>query len=318
MRYTTYLVILIGIILAGCSANSGIAETPSVLTPFATRTAGIPTIQSAVPTLDLPPTSVIPTQITHVVKKGEDMGGIATQYGVKIKDLRAANAEIDPRMIPVGTVLIIPSGNPEQDTNRPTAIPTPGMLLLTGSPVCYADPSGGAWCLVKVENTTGSAVQDISVDIVLAKSAGSDPQTRAAFALNDRLPAGSSITLSTYFPDAPAQPWQVGSRLRTASPVIAEDEHFLLNNLDGSSTEIATDRLSAHISGIVQLQANQKDANIIQVTASAYDATGQPIGVRRWSSPVGLESGSGLVYDLNIYSLGGPIDHIDVLAETRP
>ena len=54
------------------------------------------------------------------------MGGIATIYGVKTKDLKAANAEIDPRMIPIGTVLIIPSGNPEQDANKPTAIPDPG------------------------------------------------------------------------------------------------------------------------------------------------------------------------------------------------
>lgn len=318
MRCRLNLIMLIGLLLTGCAGNSGTAESPLVLTPYITRTAGIPAQPPAAPTLELPPTSEIPTQITHVVKKGEDMGGIATRYGVKIKDLRAANADIDPRMIPIGTVLIIPSGNPEQDANRPTAIPTPGILLLTGSPVCYTDPSGGAWCLVKVENTTGGAVQDISVDIILARSGGSDPQTRTAYALNDRLPADSAITLAAYFPDAPMRPWQVDSRLRTASPVIAEDEHFLLNSLEGSFMEIAANGLSAHIGGTVQLQANQKDANVILVTVSAYDSAGQPVGVRRWSSPVGLESGSGLVYDLTVYSLGGPIDHMDVLAETRP
>jgi LysM repeat protein len=313
------LIVFLGFVLAGCTGISGTAtETPSMLTPYTTRTAGIPTLPPAAPTLEPPPSSELPTQITHVVQKGEDMGGIATKYGVKIKDLKAANAKIDPRMIPVGTVLIIPSGNPEQDVNQPTAVPAPAVILQTGSPVCYADPSGGAWCLMDVDNTSSGTVEDISADFVLSGLENSDPQVLAAFGLLDHLPAGSSMPLAVYFPDAPAQPWQINTRLRTASTAINENERYLQSSLEKSSTELSTDKLSAHVNGQIQLQANQADANVILVMAAAYNAAGQPVGVRRWESSVGLESGSGLMYDFTIYSLGGPIDRVDVLAETRP
>jgi LysM repeat protein len=313
------LYVFLGFVLAGCTGISETAaETPSVLTPYVTRTAGIPTLPPAAPTLEPPPASELPTQITHVVQKGEDMGGIATKYGVKIKDLKAANAKIDPRMIPVGTVLIIPSGNPEQDVNQPTSVPAPAVILQTGIPVCYADPSGGAWCLMNIDNTSGATVEDISADFVLSGSDGTDPQISAAFGLLDHLTAGSSMPLAVYFPDAPDQPWQINTRLRTASTAINESERYLQSSLEKSSIELSTDKLSAHVNGQIQLQANQADANVILVMASAYNAAGQPVGVRRWESSVGLESGSGLMYDFTIYSLGGPIDRVDVLAETRP
>ncbi len=289
-----------------------------LVTPYATRTFLVPSVPPQNPTLEPPPTSTLPTQITHVVQKGEDMGGIATKYGVKIKDLKEANAKIDPRMIPIGTVLIIPSGNPEQDANQPTAIPTPAVVLPTGTPVCYPDPSGGAWCLINVENNTPASVEDVSIDFVFTGSDSSESKMVPAFGLLDRMPAGSSTILAAYFSEAPARPWQVNTRLRTANPVIREDERYLQASLENTSTQISLNGLSARVSGSVQLKADQKDANVIQVTACAYDASGLPVGVRRWDSPVGLESGSGLMYDFYVYSLNGPIDRVDVQVETRP
>jgi hypothetical protein len=246
------------------------------------------------------------------------MGGIATLYGVKIKDLKEVNSKVDPRMMPIGTVLIIPSGDPTQDAFQPTAIPTPAIILQTGVPVCSPDPSGGAWCLMKVENTTAGDVEDISADFILASSDGGDTQTGTAYCLLDRLQSGLAIPLAVYFPKAPPQPWQVTTRLRTASPIVKDAGRYLISDLKLRSSDYSADRLSIHVNGTVNLQADQKDANIIHVVGAAYDAAGQPVGVRRWDSTVGLESGSGLVYDFIIYSLGGPIDHVEILGETRP
>ncbi len=317
MKHAFIVISLLCVLLTGCQTKAD-DSTQMLVTPYETRTAVVPLVPTLNPTLEPPPASTLPTQITHVVQKGEDMGGIATKYGVKIKDLREANSKIDPRMIPIGTVLIIPSGNPEQDANQPTAIPTPAVVLLTGMPLCYPDPSGGAWCLIKVENNTPASVEDVSIDIVLSGSDESEPVTMPSFGLLDRLPAGSSTILAAYIPETPAQPWQVNTRLRTANPVIREDERYLMSSLENTSTQISTNGLSARVSGSAQLKADQKDANVIQVTACAYDASGLPVGVRRWDSPVGLESGSGLMYDFYVYSLNGPIDRVDVLVETRP
>jgi hypothetical protein len=161
-------------------------------------------------------------------------------------------------------------------------------------------------------------VEDISVDFVLSGSGGSDSHTAAAYGLPDRLPAGTSTILAVYFPETPPQPLQVNTRLRTANPVMREEERYLQASIEKGTTQVSSDGLSARVSGIVQLQANQADANIIQVTASAYNASGLPVGVRRWDSTVGLESGSGLMYDFYVYSLNGPIDRVEVLLETRP
>jgi hypothetical protein len=246
------------------------------------------------------------------------MGGIATMYKVKIKDLKDANPKIDPRMMPIGTVLIIPSGDPEQDAFQPTAIPTPAVILLTSSPVCYPDPSGGAWCLMKVENNTEGDAEDISADFVLSGPDGSNPQTKTAFSLLDRLQSGLAIPLAVYFPQPPVQPWQVNTRLRTASPIVKDTGRYLISDLKLKSSDYSSDKLSIHVTGTIDLQADQKDANIIHVTGAAYNAAGQPVGVRRWDSTVGLESGSRLVYDFIIYSLDGPIDRVEILGEIRP
>jgi len=319
MKRFELILFMTGLLFSGCSNFPTQSASPqAALTPYVTRTAAIPLVPPVPPTLEPPPASTRPTQITHTVQKGEDMGGIATTYKVKIKDLKDANPKIDSRMMPIGTVLIIPSGDPTQDTFQPTSIPTPAVVLQTGAPVCYPDPSGGAWCLMKVDNNTEGDVEDISADFVLSGSDGSEPQTRIAFCLQDRLQSGLSIPLAVYFPKAPSQPWQVNTRLRTASPIVKDAGRYLISNLKLKSSEYSPDKLSIHVTGSVDLDAGQKDANIIHVTGAAYNAAGQPVGVRRWDSTVGLESGSGLVYDFIIYSLGGPIEHVEILGEIRP
>jgi LysM repeat protein len=313
------LVLLLGAVLGGCQPQPGTsANSSAALTPFVTRTSIVPSTIQPPPTLLPRAVTPLPTQITHTVSKGEDMGGIATLYKVKIKDLKEANPKIDPRMIPIGTVLIIPFGNPEQDTYQPTAIPTPVVPLKTGAPVCYPDAAGGAWCLMDVENNSGDAVEDISADFVLSGADDSKPQTRTAFGLLNRLPDKTAFPLAIYFPSPPAQPWQINTRLRTAFPVVKENERYLQSSLDKAAAAISEDRQSAAIKGFVALQADQSDANIIWVAAAVYNAAGPPVGVRRWESQVGLESGSALTYDFNIFSLDGPIQRVEVQAETRP
>jgi LysM repeat protein len=314
-----FLISLIWALLAGCQNQPGMsANPPAALTPYSTRTSIVPTAIEPPPTLEPPAVTPLPTQITHTVSKGEDMGGIATKYNVKIKDLKAANPKVDPRMIPIGTVLIIPSGNPEQDAYQPTSIPTPAVILMTSAPVCYPDAAGGAWCLMDVTNNSGSAVEDISAEFVLSESNGSNPQTRVAFGLLDHLADKAAFPLAIYFPSPPAMPWQVNTRLRTAFPVTTENKRYLQSDLENASNAIATDNQSANVKGSVVLQGSQPDANFIWVAAAIYNTAGQPVGVRRWESQVGLASGSGLTFDFNVYSLDGPIQRVEVQVETRP
>ena len=44
----------------------------------------------------------------YTVKKGDTMWEIAVAYGISLADLRAANPDVDPRTMRIGTVLVIP------------------------------------------------------------------------------------------------------------------------------------------------------------------------------------------------------------------
>ena len=70
-------------------------DTPRPPTPTATATATIP------------PT---PTPVVYVVQPGDTLGAIATKYGVTAQAIMDANGITDPRVVRVGTRLIIPGG----------------------------------------------------------------------------------------------------------------------------------------------------------------------------------------------------------------
>lgn len=48
------------------------------------------------------------TYAHHRVNPGETLSGIARSYRVSLRDLRAANPEVEPRLLQIGTVLVIP------------------------------------------------------------------------------------------------------------------------------------------------------------------------------------------------------------------
>jgi len=49
--------------------------------------------------------------VVHVVRRHETLGRIAREYGVSVRRLRAANGEIQPRRLQIGTRLTVPTGS---------------------------------------------------------------------------------------------------------------------------------------------------------------------------------------------------------------
>jgi hypothetical protein len=65
-------------------------------------------------------------------------------------------------------------------------------------------------------------------------------------------------------------------------------------------------------------QSQATDASQVWVAATAYDAAGSVVGVRRWESNVALTAGGATPFEFLLSSIGGRIARVDFAVEARP
>lgn len=101
-------------------------------TPTATRTPQ----PTSTPTITPTPTPIPP--LAHQVQRGETLIVIAQEYNTTVEAILALNPDVDPNLLQVGQVLLIPAGTatpaptPTFDPNAPT--PTPGPIYHVVAP----------------------------------------------------------------------------------------------------------------------------------------------------------------------------------------
>lgn len=312
------MVVALGFILAigGCSPPPGkpvSAPTPErqftrYHTPTATSTPTPP--DPATPT---PLPSPTPTPRTHIVKAGEDMGGIAYRYRVSVPALQDANPGVDPHAMSIGTVLVLP---PETE-RPPDEIPLPTPVTLTLSPVmCHPTKEGGAWCFLLAVNANPAAVESITAVVRLADKDAQQVNSQLAVAALDLLPAGGSLPLAAYFPPPLPSPFQVSAELLTALPLTDASNRYLPTELRDIEVQIAEDGLSAGVRGKMVVTDGQ--ASRVRALAFALDADGKLVGIRRWERVDAAGADEAIEFSLTLYSAGGKIGKVEVLAEARP
>jgi LysM repeat protein len=340
----TGLFVSAGLLLTACSSGSStFTALPSTtaptrlgqLTPYQSPSA--PVISTEVVRASSPaPTSLpspTPTPRTHIVKKGEDMGGIAFLYHVSLEALMAANPTVKPNLMSVGTSLIIPPSKTQIPGAKATPFagtepqtPTP-IAVQSGKLNCTSAEDGGIWCFLPVSHTQSFALEGLSAIFRLAGTAlqSTGAQTvleQTAFLPLDTLPAGVSLPLVAYFPPNQAArlspPYQFSSETLSALPS-ANDGRYLPTNVKNSQVMIAENGLSAAISANLVLTGSGK-ANRVWVVAVAYDDEGNVTGVRRWEKQDArpLEGGQALTISMNVYSVSAKIARVDLVAESRP
>jgi LysM repeat protein len=96
-------------LLAGC--GGGATPTPAAETPTPAPTDIF--VASPEPTAE-PSAAVEPTAPAvagqrYKVKKGDTMWAIAQEFGVTVAALKAANPDVDPQKMAIGTILVIPA-----------------------------------------------------------------------------------------------------------------------------------------------------------------------------------------------------------------
>ena len=293
------------------------------LAPYYTRTpTASPGPGEATATLAAAATALpTATPHTHTVARGEELLAIALQYGLTLEMLTAANPEVDPNLLPVGTILVIPP-NLDGDTNEP--IKPDAQSLAAGvrlGPVdCRPVADGGAWCFVIAYNDGPDLVESITADIHLLNSEGAEIAVQNVLALLNQVPPGAAAPLAAYFtPPLPinTQPYQAQAGLTTALAYPGESATLPLE-VRNFRSEVLAGGLAVEATGDLTLTGDEVQASDVWAAAAAFNPEGQVIGVRRWESGLPLLPGQSLPFAVRVYSTGDPIDHAEVWVEAWP
>jgi LysM repeat protein len=312
--YPKYFILLatISLLIGGCSQSTPQPthrlEPTGLLTPYLTITPS-----SVQPTSELVITLVVtpapsPTPFMHEVKKDETMLGIAFLYGLSLEDLKAANPGVDPQFLSVGTQLIVPIHG-DIPVTIPTITPVP---VVWQKPDCYRTGDGGAWCILMVTNQLESNVENLSAWIGIFSVKGENIANNVAYADLNLLRPGDTLPLLSYFPPPLPEKFDAQGKVLSGFILDAEDTRYLDLNTNVEQVATSPDGSQATVRGEVILPVDTPMPSQLWAMILAYDMGGKIIGSRKWESSGETE------FNLTVYSLGGIIDHIEVLTESKP
>jgi len=306
-----FLMATLSLLIGGCSQSTPQPTHTSVptgiITPYQTITPS-PIQPTSKPIVTIPVTlAPSPTPFTHMIKKGETMLGIAFQYGISLEDLKAANPGVDPQFMSVGLQLIIPLSG-----DIPVAIPSVTPVPVEWKdPECYRTGDGGAWCILLVTNQLESSVENLSAWIGLYSILGENIGNQVAYTEMNLLRPGDTLPLMSYFPPPLPEKFEALSHVISGFALDATDIRYLDLEAVVEKVEISIDGRQAAVSGEVIIPEGTPIPSQVWVMILAFDTDGNIIGVRKW------ESSGGTQFDLTVYSLGGIIDHVEVITEAR-
>lgn len=238
---------------------------------------------------------------------------IAYKNGITVEQLKAANPDVNPYMMPVGTELIIPFMEEVSLTPmEPTATALP---LELGTPRCYPSTTGGLYCFSNVTNNSPEAAQNVNVIFTLSDAGSGEQRSQTALLPLNILENSAQLPLFTYFSPAVPQEYKITLTLQQASRAEVPAQGIVLHD---PQVVIADGGLSAQISGDGVLTEAAETAKTVTFTFAALDANQQVVGIRRMQSVIDLSKGSAVPYSVTVYSTAGRIEQVLVYAETLP
>jgi LysM repeat protein len=295
-----------GPLLSGCgrlitqptpTAVAIVQDAPTV-TPRATST---PVPWTPAPTATPTPT---PTPIIYTVQAGDNLLGIARQYGVTVEALQEANAITDPRLLQIGQELVIPREE-EGLANQPTPTPTP-LPFQIANVGFYETPVGSLWCLGEVINNTGASIEQVQIAVSLYDAEGEVVATGSTFTEFDIIPNEGKMPFALLFTEPPSGSSHHQVVALSGVTVAHWGRNYMDLTIESDHGKASGERAYA-VTGQVK-NTGQHDAEQIRIVVTAYDAEGRVVGIRRASPETQtLGVGESSPFGVSLSSLGGQV-----------
>ena len=331
-RFIFLYLILAGLALSACASGTPATQENPTGTPegtlrlFPTDTpTGTPLPTGFVTATPSPTITPTPTQVYYEVQLNDDMYAIAFRYGLEPQAIMTANPDVNPNAMVVGMQLLIPVTPSPEPTATPTTnataaaeetnTPAPQAVTLH-EPDCYPDAAGGLWCFILAENENDSPRENVAAQVTLTDGETTRQET-AIMSLN-LLPSGAALPLIAYFQGPLPAQYTISAELDFFLPVMPDDARYLAVEIKDDAVEISVDGAIAHATGTLALSGEQRDAQYTWVSATALDAEGHVVAVRRWDATVPLVAGGELPFEISLYSFSGEIDRVILMAEAQP
>jgi LysM repeat protein len=308
--------LLFVLLLTACASQTAdqTPVSPGSLLPYATRTPSLTPEQpdGLVSSFETPLPS--PTPFVYEVQAGDTMSGIAFKFGVSLDELVAANPDISPNSMSIGTKLNVP-GSSARPASASTSTPVPAPVK---GIECYPTADQGMWCFVLVYNDTPDVIENLSAQVTLLDADGQTLSSTPALSPLNILPPGDSLPLMVYF--LPVIPTDARPQVQLLMGIHlqSDDTRYLPVTLYNTLTQVDGSGRNAQVSGMVRLPEGGAPADLVWVAAVAYDRSGRVVGLRRWESTTGITPGGSLQFSFEVSSLAGAIERVEFVAEARP
>ena len=289
------------------------------LTPYATETS-TPTVTATpeyAPTATLAPTQTS-TPMTYTVKANDTLFEIAANFGLTTDQIKAANPSVNPYLLDKGMVIIIPEAGstPAATQGLPAATPYP---LTVSDAQCSPSLTGGLYCFGEVGNDQPLTADAISAEFRLTDPVSGEVLTQKALVPLNRVGTGNRLPLFAYFAPPVFSNAQVNLQLLSAASIEAASAVQSANvTIESPDIQISANGLSAVVNAQAVLDAAEGVSASIWVAAAAYDAQGRIVGIRRYQSSEALSAGGAMPFTVNIYSIGGKIEKVELFGEANP
>jgi hypothetical protein len=173
------------------------------------------------------------------------------------------------------------------------------------------------WCFALLQNEYSETIENISALFTLLDVNGQELADQVASALLNTLPPGQSLPLAVHFPPPAQANVSVRVQMLTAIRLLPGDTRYLPVMLENTLVNVDASGRTAQGSGRVIL-IGAGTAKTLWVLATAYNAAGNVVGVRRWESQSPLTADASITFDIMVFSVGPEIDRVEFLAEARP